>query len=136
MSDTSETFFTTVGCMDGRVQEPVAEFGRRMFDAKFSDTITEAGLVGLLGENPKQSLLDSIKQKLNISIEKHHSKGILIHGHEECAASNAVSDELHIEDVKKSVEKIKELTNGKVSVIGLFVKRSSSDPKIWEALEV
>lgn len=146
--------------MDGRVQRPIADFGRKKFGAEFADTITEAGLVGLLARlqlpasphaeqseaareqsdggqanNPSQTLLNSIKNKLAISIELHHSKGILVHGHQDCAG-NPVSLEKHTEDVKKSVEIIKGLIENKVPVIGLFVKRSSTNPKTWEASEV
>lgn len=138
MSKAGETFFTSVGCMDGRAQEIVAEFGRKKFRAKYPDTITEAGLVGQLANNPPQSLLDSIKQKLLISLEKHHSKGIVVHGHQECAASDAVDDGKHVNDIRKSVQKIKSLIliNSSVPVVGVFVKRSSQNPSKWEIEEV
>lgn len=135
MSNKNETFFTAVGCMDGRAQEPVSKFGQKKFGAKFADTITEAGLVGQLANNPQQSLLDSIRQNLLISLEKHHSKGIIVHGHQECAG-NPVSDQRHKKDVQKSVDMIKSLVNFSVSVVGVFVKRSPKDPDIWEAEEL
>lgn len=136
MSQQYETFFTTVGCMDGRVQEPVAEFGQKKFSARFPDTITEAGLVGRLEqEKQDQILLDSIKNKLYISLKKHHSKGIVVHGHQECAG-NPVEDERHKDDIRKSVQKIKSLINSSIPVVGVFVKRSSSDPNIWEVEEI
>jgi len=135
MSEAGETFFTAVGCMDGRVQEPIAVYGKEKFSVLFADTITEAGLVGLLANNPSQELLDSIKKKVLISAEKHHSKGVLVHGHQECAG-NPVDDSTHIEDVKKSVGLIKQLIDNKVPVVGVFVKRSVADPKIWEVQEL
>ena len=136
MSHENETFFTTIGCMDGRVQEVVAEFGRRKFGAYFPDTITEAGLVGkLTKDSPDQGLIDSIKNKLDISLEKHHSKGIIVHGHQECAG-NPVKDEVHKDDIRKSVEVIISLVNASISVVGVFVKRSSQDPSKWEIEEV
>lgn len=132
MSQAGETFFTSVGCMDGRVQVPVLNFGRQKFGALFADTITEAGLVGLLvKDSADQNLLDSIKNKINISLEKHHSQGIVVHGHQECAG-NPVEDEKHKEDIRKSVEVIKFLITSEVPVIGVFVKRSSSHPQEWE----
>ncbi len=137
MSNRNETFFTTVGCMDGRVQEPVAEFGRRKFGARFPDTITEAGLVGKLAqEEQDQGLLESIKNKLDISLEKHHSKGIVVHGHQECAALSAVDDEKQKEYIRKSVQLIQSLTNSSVPVIGVFIKRSLQSPSKWEVEEV
>ncbi|MCL6096553.1 MAG: hypothetical protein M1444_02600 [Patescibacteria group bacterium] len=135
MSDLGETFFTSVGCMDGRVQETIAVYGRAKFGVLYADTITEAGLVGLLSNNPSEEFLESIKKKVLISVEKHHSKGILVHGHQECAG-NQVDDGTHKDDVRKSVEVIKQLINNQAPVVGVFVKRSISDPKIWEAEEV
>ncbi|OGH19228.1 MAG: hypothetical protein A3D74_05000 [Candidatus Levybacteria bacterium RIFCSPHIGHO2_02_FULL_37_13] len=137
MSQANETFFTSVGCMDGRVQAAVAEFGKEKFGAQFPDTITEAGLVGKLSQDPvDQSLVDSIKFKLvDVSIGKHHSKGVIVHGHQECAG-NPVDDEKHREDIRKSVEAIKSLVNASVPVIGAFVKRSIQNPSKWEIEEV
>lgn len=125
MSQAGETFFTSVGCMDGRVQDAVAGFGRKKFNVLFADTITEAGLVGFLSqENIDQNLLESIKQKIQISLEKHHSKGIVVHGHQECAG-NPVDDEKHKEDIRRSVEVIKSFVNS-VPVYGIFIKSPSA----------
>lgn len=135
MSDLDETFFTRVGCMDGRVQMPVRIFGQERFGAEYPDTITEAGKVGILANNPSKSFLKLLNRKLDISIEKHHSKGIIVHGHQECAG-NPVSDRKHRDDVRKSVKIIKKMTHRKVPVVGVFVKRSKANRKIWEAEEL
>lgn len=135
MSHVDETFFTRVGCMDGRVQTPVRIFGQKKIGAEYPDTITEAGKVGILAHNPSPDFLAGLKAKLDVSIDKHHSKGILVHGHQECAG-NPVDDKIHREDVRKSVEVVKQLTNNKVPVIGVFVKRSGVDPNIWEVEEL
>ncbi len=93
-------------------------------------------MVGLLAkENLEQALVDSIKEKVLISLEKHHSKGIVVHGHQECAG-NPVDDKKHKEDVRKSVAVIKSLVNSPVSIVGVFVKRSSGESSKWEAEEV
>jgi len=137
MAQQDETFFTTIGCMDGRMQGPIAEYGRKKFGAVYPDTITEAGLVGKLAkENTDQGLLDSIKNKLVISLEKHRSKGIVVHGHQECAASDAVDDEKHKDDIRKSVQSIKLLINSSVPVVGVLVRRSQDNLSTWEAEEV
>lgn len=132
MSMPGETFFTSVGCMDGRVQDVMAKFGQTKFGAIYPDTITEAGIVGLIASNPSQEFLDGLKFKLLVSIDKHHSKGILVDGHQECAG-NPVDDAKHIQDIKVSVEKIKVLINDRVAVTGVFVKRTNSG---WKAEEV
>ena len=94
MSNIGETFFTVVGCMDGRVQTPVAKFGQEKFEARFPDTITEAGIVGLISKSPDTKFVKNLKLKLLVSLEKHHSKGIVVDGHRECAG-NPVNDEQH-----------------------------------------
>lgn len=65
MSAGEEIFFTIVGCMDGRCQEAVAAFGRETFHAQFPDTITEAGLVGLLAKEPIDEDLYSQRPRLD-----------------------------------------------------------------------
>lgn len=129
MSQAGETFFTVVGCMDGRVQSVMAKLGSVKFDALYPDTITEAGIVGILAHNPSQELLDSLKFKLLVSIDKHHSKGILLDGHQECAG-NPVDDARHKEDIEKSVEVISKLIENKVPVLGVFVVREGNG---WKA---
>ena len=132
MSEANEIFFTVVGCMDGRVQSPVVEFGRAKFGADYPDTITEAGIVGLISNNPDSAFVENLKLKLIISIEKHHSKGIVVDGHQECAG-NPVSDEKHKEDVIKSVEFVRSLTEDKVPGTGIFgVRRNNT----WKAEEI
>lgn len=134
MSSASETFFTTIGCMDGRVQEPVAEFGRKKFGAAFPDTITEAGLVGQLAKanaDGNQGLLDALTFKAKtVSLEKHASRGMIVHGHQECAG-NPVEDEAHKDHIRASVAKMKELIGQSVPIIGVFVQRSTNDPQTW-----
>lgn len=136
MSQAGETFFTVVGCMDGRVQDVIAKYGREKFDALFPDTITEAGLVGHLAkETPDQPLLDALKFKIvDVSLGKHHAKGIIINGHAECAG-NPVPDDSHRDDIRQSVTVIKKIVNNSVPVVGVFVKRSS-DGASWEVEEV
>lgn len=133
MSKAGETFFTSVGCMDGRVHKPVVDFGRKIFNGHFADTITEAGLAGLLTkEFVDVSLLKSLKRKIFVSLEKHHSKGIVVHGHQECAG-NPVDDETHKEDIKRTVEVLKLLVDSSVPVVGIFVKRDNNG---WAVEEI
>lgn len=132
MSQAGETFFTSVGCMDGRGLRPVRKFGKAKFGVWYVDTVTEAGLVGKLSNNPTQELLDQLKSKILISLDKHHSKGIIVHGHEDCAG-NPVEENAHKEDIRRSVEAVKSLLNTSVPVIGAYVKRKDGD---WVVEEV
>ena len=120
-----QAFFTSVGCMDGRAQDSIAKYGRDRFGVLYADTITEAGLVGLLSNNPSQELLESIKKKVLISAEKHHSKGIIVHGHAECAG-NPVEDNQHREEVKQAAEIIRGFVPG-VEVKPVFVVKENGN---------
>jgi len=132
MSSASDTFFTVVGCMDGRVQDPVALLGQEKFNAIYPDTITEAGIVGLIAKGPDEKFVENLKFKLLVSIDKHHSKGIVVDGHAECAG-NPVEDEQHKQDIKKSVEFISDLIESKVPVVGVFVEFQNDK---WTAQEI
>lgn len=130
MSQENETFFTSIGCMDGRVQDPIEHFGQNHFHAKYPDTITEAGLVGLLSKKSiskdNKELLELIKKKILISLEKHHSKGIIVHGHQECAG-NPVEDAKHKKDVLKAAGAIRSFVPKEIEVLPMFVKRAENN---------
>jgi len=132
MSDLGETFFTSIGCMDGRVQAPIAEYGQKKYGVLYPDTITEAGLVGLLANNPLQELLDAIKKKVLISVEKHHSKGIIVHGHQNCAG-NPIEDELHKEQTIEAAKVIRDFVSEDLEVKPVFVVKTESG---WTVEEI
>ena len=131
----NETFFTTIGCMDGRCQGAVDAYGRDRFDAEYPDTITEAGLVGLLAHNPSEAFLNNLKNKILISLEKHTSKGIVVDGHAECAG-NPVDDATHKENVRNAVKIISAMIDNRVPVVGVYVSRSPKDHTKWEVTPV
>lgn len=126
MSKASETFFTSVGCMDGRSECAVAKWGRGKFNVEYADAITEAGMVGLFSDKPRKSLLSSLEKKILISIEKHHSENVVVSGHQECAG-NPVSDTQHKKDVLKAAKVIGKLVSNKAKVLSVFVKRGGND---------
>ncbi len=134
MADASETFFTVIGCMDGRVQDVMAQYGRQKFGSKFPDTLTEAGIVKLLAGNPSDGFLENFKAKVLISIEKHHSTGILVGGHAECAG-DPVDRTTAQEHIRKSVAFIKTLVPLSVPVLGVYVGRAKEDPARWQVLQ-
>ena len=131
MSQTGETFFTSVGCMDGRSECAVAKWGRKKFGVEYADAITEAGLVGQLSKDHLDKyLIDSLENKIKISLEKHKSKNIVVSGHEDCAG-HAVSEKQHKKDVLKTVELIR-LMFPKVSVLPVYVKKVNREWTVEE----
>lgn len=95
-------FATSVSCMDGRIQLPLAKWIKENHSVDFVDAITEPGVDKKVADN---SDLESIKAKIGISINAHKSKLIVVSGHFDCAG-NPVSDEEHIAQIKKGVEVI------------------------------
>ncbi len=128
----SETFFTVIGCMDGRCVEPVEAFGKQEFNAEYADTITEPGIVGILSSKPSKTFLNNLKNKILISLYKHNSKGIVIDGHAECAG-DPVADDVQKVQIKQSVQIISELIENAVPVVGIFVHRCPQHTMQWEA---
>ncbi len=105
--------------MDGRIQLPLTKWIKENYSVDFVDTITEPGIDKKVAENLD---LDSVKNKIGISINAHKSELIVVSGHFDCAG-NPVSDEEHISQIKKGVDVISSWTlNAKV--IGVWVDDS------------
>jgi len=118
-------FVTTINCIDGRIQKPVTEFAITKFRADYVDLITEPGADKILSDNKAIDIIESVKRRTLVSIEKHKSKVVIIAGHHDCAA-NPVEKEEHYRQLKKAVQNIKRW-NLKVDVCGVWVNKS------WEA---
>lgn len=107
-------------------------YGQKKYEAKYADTITETGLVGQLSKpHLDQDVLHAIKRKLLISLEIHDSKGVLVHGHQECAG-NPVGDSQHKEEVTAAAVVIRSLVPPDVDVIPLFVVRQGDEWVVTE----
>ena len=127
MSQAGETFFTSIGCMDGRVQDPISEYGKKRYGVKYMDTITEAGIVGILGKpDIDKKMLELIKSKILISLGKHHSKGIIVHGHQECAG-NPIDETLHREQTMDAASVIRSFVPGDIEIMPVFVVREGEN---------
>lgn len=109
-------FATSVSCMDGRIQIPLTNWIKENFSVDYVDTITEPGIDKLVADNTD---LESIKNKVGISINKHESELIVVSGHYDCAG-NPVSNEEHITQIKKGIEVISSWNLG-VKVVGVWV---------------
>ena len=112
-------FATSVSCMDGRIQIPLAKWIKENFSVDYVDAITEPGVDKSI---IKDSIIESIKTKVGISINAHKSELVILSGHYDCAA-NQVSNEKHIEMIKKGIEVISSWNLG-VKVIGVYVNDS------------
>ena len=109
-------FATSVTCMDGRIQLPLAKWIKEKYSVDYVDAITEPGVDKKVSDN---SDLESIKQKVGISINAHKSELIVVSGHYDCAG-NPVLDDEHKSQIKKGVEVISSWNTG-AKVIGVWV---------------
>ena len=121
-------FATAISCMDGRVQQPVAEFLKKKYKVDYVDMITEPGLDGVLATNQDKTAIESIKRKIGISTGRHGSKHIAIAGHHDCAG-NPVDKDTHLAHIRTAIKTVKSW-GVKAEVIGLWVDNK------WKVSEV
>lgn len=119
-------FGTVINCMDGRTQLPVNDYLRKEYGLDFIDTVTEPGPVKMLAENTAG--VESIKQRVNISIQAHGSKLIAIVAHHDCAG-NPVPKETQYEQVKLALKNLSGW-NYPVQLVGLWVNEN------WEVTSI
>ena len=121
------SFYTAINCMDGRIQEPVANYIKKKYSVLFVDMITGIGPVKILS-NKKIENLEPIISCIDISLKKHESKGIAIVAHYDCAG-NPIPDEEQKKLLQKAVTFLmKKYIN--VSVCGLWVNKNWTVEKI------
>lgn len=121
-------FCTVINCVDGRVQLPVIRYLQKRFDVDYVDSITEAGPNLLLSENKNTRSIQAIFDKLKISVNKHHSVGLAIAGHHDCAGNPAPQDRqiIHVQAAVKLIQQ----KYDDIEIIGLWVDEN------WEVHEI
>ncbi len=124
-----DIFVTVINCMDGRIQEAVIKYMSEKYDVNYIDNITEPGPNKVLATNEDAELLNSIKRKLDISINIHGSRVISVVGHYDCAG-NRVDYETQIKDIKKSIDLLQSWDLEVDEIIGLWVDEN------WKVHEV
>ncbi len=124
------TFVTAINCMDGRTQVPVIDWMKATFGADYVDMITEPGPDKILSDD-SNSLVESIKNRLTISVNRHGSKVVGIVSHGDCAC-NPVSKEEHLRMVRKAVDAVAGWSLN-VTVLGLWL--NASDWKVKKVCE-
>ena len=121
-------FATAINCMDGRVQEPVTNFLKKRLGATYIDMITEAGPDGILARMASYETINSIKKRIDISIQKHGSKHIAVIAHHDCAG-NPVDANTHRSHVRSAVQNVR-VWYPNADVFGLWINEN------WEVEEL
>ena len=122
------SFFTAVNCMDGRVQLPVFSYLQKRFGVQYIDMITEQGPVSILSGDLSSQGAKSIFRRIDISVEKHRSSGIVVVAHADCAG-NPLTDEAQRDQLHKSLEAIRQ-AYPEMKVLGLWAD------KTWTITEI
>jgi carbonic anhydrase len=112
-------FGTAINCMDGRVQLPVTNWMKSKFGLDYVDMITEPGPEKLISQGSPEHL-KSVRTRVEISVNAHGSKVILVAAHHDCAG-NPVTKEEHIRQVKDSLKLIKSWGLPVRDVIGVWI---------------
>lgn len=128
---TKETFATAINCMDGRTQEPIIYWAKKTFEVDYVDAITEPGPDKILAEG-SDTLVESIKNRVMISVNKHGSQNVIVVSHHDCAG-NPVSKKEHLEQLKKSVDVISSWELG-VKIIGVWIGEDRKVNKLIEQI--
>jgi len=115
-------FVTAINCMDGRVQEPVNNYLKKMHGADYVDVITEPGPIKILAEQEPGSLMASLRTRVDISVNKHGSKVIAVVGHHDCAG-NPFNKEIQLEQIEKAVKTVSSWGFG-TEIVKLFVNNN------------
>ncbi|MCX7999972.1 MAG: hypothetical protein N3A69_13645 [Leptospiraceae bacterium] len=118
----SAKFATTINCIDGRTQLPVINYLKDRFGIDYVDVITEPAPVKIIAESKNNAKIDSIRERLKISQEKHGSAHLAIVAHHDCAG-NPVEKDLQLAQLKKSLSMIRSW-EFKGTIVGLWVNEN------------
>jgi len=118
-------FATSISCMDGRIQIPINNWIKENYSVDYVDTITEPGVEKKISESID---IERTKSKVDISINRHKSRVIVVSGHHDCAG-NPVSKEEQISQISKGIEIITSW-NFDAQVIGIWINENWQVEKI------
>ena len=116
-------FATAITCIDGRVQQPVADWMKLNTNVEYVDLITEPGPDKVLSSETTY-VVDEIIRKVKFSVSYHGSPVVALCGHHDCAANDA-DREGHIEQIMEGI-RVLQSYNLNVRLIGLWLNEWGS----------
>ena len=122
------SFCTVINCMDGRVQLPVIKYLKERFNVDYVDSITEPGPNLILAQQTNINIVESIFNRLKISVDHHGSVGIAVAGHYDCAGNPATKEQQTVHTLE-AIRCIKSRYSD-LEIIGLWVDEN------WEVSEL
>ena len=94
-------FAVAVTCIDGRIQQAVAESVRRTHGVPYVDVVTVPGVDGALQD--AGAARQQVRDAVAVSVQAHDSKVAVVAGHTDCAG-HPVDEAQHARDVHAAVE--------------------------------
>lgn len=116
------SFCTAINCMDGRTQVPVINYLTERFNVEYVDIISEPSPNRILAMRTSPTLVESILNRITISVEKHGSVGIAIVGHHDCAG-NPVGKAEQVAHIQAAILFVNTRFSG-MEIIGLWVNEN------------
>ncbi|MFI5206197.1 MAG: carbonic anhydrase [Candidatus Paceibacterales bacterium] len=132
-------FACAFNCMDSRCQKAVDTFVKNYAKTDEVDMVNEAGPSAIAAHNPGKTLrqavdggnlkevmavaiLENVKERIGISVNKHGSKVVAIVAHYDCAG-NPSSKEQQIQDLHTSKRTIESFGFKDIQIILLWVDK-------------
>jgi carbonic anhydrase len=125
-------FATAITCIDGRVQQPVADWMKLHMNVEYVDLVTEPGPDKIISEGSTY-VVDEIVRKAKFSVQHHASPVVALCGHHDCAANHASKEE-HIEQIREGVRVLLSY-HFNVRVLGLWLNEWNSVELVWDTQE-
>ena len=116
------SFATVINCMDGRVQEPVIGWMKGTYGVQYVDDITEPGPIAMLSSESDPAALESMRRRVDISVNQHGSHTVAIVAHYDCAG-NPVCKEDQLVQLATAIDRVKSW-GFDIDVLGLWVDES------------
>ncbi len=129
---TQNKFATAITCIDGRVQQPIADWMKLNVNVHYVDLITEPGPDKLLSRGPTH-LIAEVVRKASFSLQHHASTVVALAGHHDCAA-NAAGKEEHVEQILEGVRVLLSY-NLNARILGLWLNEWNSVELVWDTQE-
>lgn len=111
-------FAVLLNCIDGRAQQPAAEWVRNTLGVTHVDVVTEPGVDAVVAHGDKASV-EALLDKVCVSRLAHGAGELVIAGHHDCAANPGDAD-MHAKDIASAVDRL-QAALPEIAVRGIYV---------------
>lgn len=113
------TCATAMTCIDGRAQQRIVDYLKRVHGVETVDLVTAPGVNKLLAAGMSSAHAEFLKGNAAVSVTAHHTGLVAVTGHDDCAG-NPVDEQQQQRHIVAAVRTVEAWDLG-VRVIGLWV---------------